>query len=211
VFIFTFLFPTDAGQAEELLLDFITRLRETPWLSSALFVYLCERNTGMVAGTQALKLRYLPKVYCVSEKTSEYRKQAFAEELRDRIGAKSMAFWDEFVCVPGNGKDIRKRRVELTTELKNQLKRAQVEQIQSTLGKKPRTVGWNAKCRADGSIDPSLKDDILITMCMANYFEYRFEMKTLDFVDWKLIDSVGYNPTVLRLRTARVSRAQRMG
>lgn len=188
---------TGATQADELVLEFVNRLRRHPWLVSAHFVYMCERNTGQESGHQAVLLARLPKIYCMQEKagcnpgvwTDKYRKQDFATDLRYELLNNSICFMEDMVCCPPTEARIEERRTWVRRETCAQMRRARpLVGARSGTNSTVAFIGWSAKCNDQGQETKGLNDDLLMGLCINVYFAARFVQHQLPFVDYSVFE-----------------------
>lgn len=189
-----------------MLLEFVDKLRRHPWLRNAWFIYMCERNTGQVAGHQAILLKNHRQVYSMHEKahdmpgvwTDKVRKQDFAHAVRFELESNSICFLTDFVCLPQAG-DEQARRKWLVTELATQMQRARLKPSLNAQNSVSGYVGWDACSRDDGKKDPSLHDDLLLGICINVYFSVRFLHKELAFVDYRVFERDETDPYTGRM------------
>ena len=180
-------YQTLADDMDEMLSTFVTKLRQRPIFKNSWIIYIGERNTGHESGRHAQLLEKMRKTYSLKDKpdrnygvwTSQERKKAYGNDLREMLKDKRFVLMKNFVVVFGDDAASEKlRRKDVQAELIGSMLRAKYV----TSGKnKKKIIGWSAKMDDDRKFDESMNDDLLVALAMTIYFSARFMKRTLPF------------------------------
>lgn len=183
----------DTTQAKEFIVWFVGQLRLDPWLKHARIIYACENN-GLTFGLMEEVMAGVPNSQTVYEKTGgkpgiftdSYKKNMYAEYLRQELNRDSVRFLRNFITcfgMPAGGKQTAHgqvlseadKRIIIRRELFEQTKRAKPNSRPYTTDLRPRVISWSAKCNADGDIVQGMNDDLLLVLCIGLYVLRQYE------------------------------------
>jgi hypothetical protein len=185
---------TDDDVVDKLVESFIIGLRNNNWLSSAIIIFIPERNTGHESGRiEKIVMRHA-KSMSYREKedrnpgvfTTNNLKLDYATEIRDQLKMNSVFFMENFVCEnPYMDKD--KRRRETQKKLFDQLKRVRYVVKKNKTPFANENVAVSGKVNEKGNISDGYNDDLFFVFGMGLYWIKMFWREEMPGINYTTI------------------------
>lgn len=174
-----------ASQVDPYFEQFCDRIFALPWLSDAIKLFTCERNTGHEAGRLAAAFLRRRNVCCIRMREGlDYgwitggggtSKNKYMEAVVHALNLDQVVYMQDAVVTmaPGDTKSMDERREEVFNEFEAQLARMQpiVDEATTAFGRT--RVGISGKTDPEGKVVPGINDDLAMSYAMNLYIVHQ--------------------------------------